>query len=350
MVKVQLPPGTYVLTIGLSSESNNGLLGVVQQISDGRVLVKICETNKILKVKAESLIFPGGIGAFARSGASESEEIEDMIRVTPPELEKAHSLLLKAHQAVGDARIQKQILNEAKQELSEVLKKEGENTPGDLKKQINFMLADICRFENDFAGIVRAIGKHFPTETAEGSNPDEAWNDYPRLGASVLLALQNLAAAIGMGGDERGERALLIGAVQRFRDSPPPRPPLDSLLLNIANVTEHQIGAAEAVSWFRQVSPATLPRPPRRSSNALSRPLGRSRRCDADPVRPGQAVAAVPSCFPVRFRLAQALFKAGSPDAAEALVLAIQETVPGLPSPAPCCNIFLYTKYTHNIT
>ena len=141
----------------------------------------------------------------------------------------------------------------------------------------------------------KALEKHFPIHTSAEISPDEAWNDYPELGICVVLALQNLAAAIGMAGDEEGERKLLAHAVERFRRGPAPHPPLDTILMDIAIATEHQVGSEEAVPWFRQ------------------------------------AAAAAPDCFTVRYRLAKALYETESPEAADELIAAIQKPHPGDP-------------------
>lgn len=289
---MKLPPGTYVLLIGLSTEVNNGLLGIVQGISDNRISIKICDTNRILKVKPENVIFPDN----ARDPRS-FEASTEIISIEAPELKTAHSLLTKVHQAHGNQASRSAAVNELlssfRKEVSSVVKNMGESPPKGLQKQINFISAHACRFENDLAGVRKMLEKHFPMHT---ESADEAWNDYPELGMSVVLALQNLAAAIGMAGDEVGERKLLAHAVERFQSGPAPHPPLHTILMDIAVATEQQVGLEEAVPWYRQ------------------------------------AADAAPDCFTIRFRLAKALYKTKKPDAADELIRAIQEAHPGDPS------------------
>ena len=239
MVQRKIPNGTYVLLMGLTSKANNGLFGTVEGLSDGRVSVKICETNKVLKVRPECVIFPDGIRALVNDVSD--NESEPMITAILPELKKAHSLLIDTHQASFYRPLRKSLLQKVRDELASVAKSGQETSSSQLRKQINFMLADVCRFDNDCDGIINAVGKHFPIQSSEETSADEAWNDYPVLGMSVCLALQNLAAAIGMSGNLEGERELLIHAVDRFRRAPPPRLPLDALLVDIANAMEHQV-------------------------------------------------------------------------------------------------------------
>jgi hypothetical protein len=288
MVGRKLPNGTHVVLWGLKSNAHNGLFGIVEGVSDGRVEVKMFDSGNVLRVRPECIIFPDGI----RPNVPEAENNPPITPDVPEELKTAESLIHKAHRSAGNASILKTLIKDAKTELANVVKKGGDKLPIHTQKRANFMLADVYRFENNCEGIIRTVGKYFPYDTSVGES-DSAWNDYPSMGVSVFLALQNLAAALGMSGNERGERQLLIHAVERFRSAPAPRPPLMTMLVDIASAVEHQVGPADSITWFRQ------------------------------------AIAEEQTCFFCRYRLGKALLKLGrNEEALEEFHGAIKKTIP----------------------
>ena len=249
-MNMNIPIGTYVQLVGLSSPANCGLIGVVKEIpkhQEGevpRVAVSICDSNRTLAVKVPNLILPGtALHTFKRTEAATPPEL---LRFNPPtELEKAASLLEEAHRKRKTNGLP-QLLKSIKDELRKV------ESSSRLRKQADFIRAEAASLEGDFQGVVNAIGKCFP-HTRGGNDEDVAWNDYPSRGYSVLQAIQTLALAIGALGDEPGEQMLLTQAVERFRSSPPPRPPLFPLLFQIARLA-HKRAPVDAVPHYRSHS------------------------------------------------------------------------------------------------
>ncbi len=252
---MELKEGTFVVLHDLNSTYNyNGLLCTVKKITDDdRIAVRICETDKSIKVKRKNIFYPQLEDEGNEREVQNPSTLVPKARL-PPILSSMQSLLAGTRKiSPKDVRFNHG-LGLVRANMNNIL---ADETSNDFtRKCACFLMADACFLQTDYHGVVKAIDEYFPLN----SSLNGAWGDIATMGPEVIVAVQNLATAKGIVGSSSDELAVLMHAVDRFSASPLPRYQLLPLHLNIALSLKAKHGPAKAIPWLQKaVDAVTTP-------------------------------------------------------------------------------------------